>query len=1170
VAGTARGRGWAGALVGWALLAGCASGPGSVALDLPGGKTDIPEESTDPGDGGLDASRDATGRDDAGNPPADPSAADRETQAGGPDLEEDLATQGPDAGLPPLVLGSVEPAEGATDAPTTVTLRGGGFRQGMEVFFGAREGRDLFVLSERTANVTAPPGEPGAVDVRVERGDGASAVLAGGFRYRGRLDIAGLEPDRGAAEGGTPVVIRGAGLSEPVEVLFGGRRVPEQQPVDDRTLLVVTPPGEPGPAGVTILRGAEKVRLVDAFRYEVKEAWPGHPSFRVEALEPDHGPWEGGTTVLLRGAGFRPGAAVRIGALPARQVEVLGEDRIRAVTAPGSPGPADVTVRQGYAAAVLEGGFRYDWSGGPALWEVDPDSGSWAGGARVRIHGANLEGTRRVFFGNAEASGLRVIHSGLLEVWAPRAGETGSVPLMVIGEDGGALGPATFLYFDPRLAGGGVWGGPIRGDLNVTVLNGSNGARLPGALALLGPDGQGAGVTDDRGQVTLSFPDLRGPQVLTVAKEGFTAATYAGFDGRNATLYISPVGSPETGDPPPSSGGSGTDCIVEGRIRDYGKYLVKPSWLTTTPFVRCEVSGTSQYGGGPDPGPRSIPDSRGFFRVTGRAGTFALWCRLMAPDPVAGGVLTLRDGLVRRLSCGPSGRVEGITVTLDRETDAEFVLATGALPEAPYGSNPPYVIASYELGEDGWLPMLNVQQRQGDRIRFPWQPRTFEGDDLGLGYAFYVTTSAAPAPGASSNGMPYSVALAQRVAPFVPPSPDAGGVALAESPNGGLWTVSAPLVEITSMAPLPGGRAIATDASGGTWEFDGTGFQGGPLRTDRPLYGVHAASDGDLWFVGARGTVLRLRPDGVREIPVPLPVDLLAVAGESGDRVSVGGASSLWSWDGAAWVGEPLPAGVRGIRALRRFPGGEILGVGEGGTVFRGLSGRGFEVVQPVQDSLRGLDCLDREECLAVGDRGVVLRIGPDDVTILRVPGEPGLAGVVALGPERAWLFGSEGRSWLWDGRSFSGIPAPRTDLDLRAGVTTGGRVVLAGRRFHRLPGFLGYPWIDEPASGAYWEGRRLAWGALGGDGGASYVQALISGTSGWTAWTVLAEGSWTEVGLPDLQAWLGEPVLPAGTLRLNLTAVRAPGFRMGAFGSQDMGWDRRESFSVNLAVFQR
>lgn len=1167
-------RAWMGALAGMVVLAGCGlEVPG--ARDLAPSETDARDAWTDPGASRPDLSgetapqddQEAVGRDaaDSAAVPEDPGAEDRDAAG-----DENLS--GEDGPAVPLVLLSVDPSEGPSDAATTVTLRGGGFREGMEVFFGARAGRDLFVLSDRTANVTAPPGEAGTVDVRVVRGDRASAVLAAGFRYRGRLDVTGVEPDRGPAEGGTPVVIRGTGLSEPVEVLFGGRRVPEQQSVDDRTLLVVTPPGDPGPAVVTVVRGQDKVRRVDAFRYEEKEAWPGHPSFRVEAIEPDHGSWEGGTEVLVRGAGFRPGAAVRIGALPARSVEVLGEDRIRAVTGPGSPGPADVAVRQGYAAAVLPDGYRYDWPGGPALWDVDPDTGSWAGGARVRIHGANLEGAARVYFGNAEASGLRVVHSGLLEVRAPRAAETGSVPLMVIGKGGGALGPASFLYFDPRLAGGGVWGGPIRGDLNVTVLNGATGARLPGALAILGADGPGAGITDDRGQVTLSFPDLRGPQVLTVAKAGFSAATYAGFDGRNATLYVSPVGSPESGDPPPSTGGGGTDCVVEGRIRDYGKYLVKPSWLTTTPFVRCEASGTSQYGGGPDPGPRAVPDARGFFTVIGRSGTFALWCRLLAPDPVAGGVLTIRDGLVRRLSCGPSGRVEGVVVTLDRETDGEFVLATGALPEAPFGSNPPYVIASYELGEDGWLPMLNVQQRQGDRIRFPWQPRHFQGDYGGLGYAFYVTTSAAAAPGTSSNGMPYSVALARRVDPFAPPSPGAGGVALAEDSGGGLAAVTAPLAEITAMAPLSDGRAVATDASGGTWEFDGTAFQGGPLRVDRPLYGVHAASDGDIWFVGAGGTVRRLRADGVRDLPVPLAVDLVAVAGESGDRVSVGGGASLWSWDGAAWVGEPLPAAVRGIRAIRRFPGGEILGVGDGGIVFRGVSGRGFEVDQPVTDTLRGLDCLDRDMCMAAGDRGVLLRVGPEDVTILRAPGNPDLAGIVVVGPDRAWLFGAGGRVLTWDGHSFWEVFAPRSDVDLRAGVTAGGRVLLAGRRFHRLPGFLGYPWIVDPAAGAFWDGRRLAWEPLAAPagGGPSYLQALVSGSSGWTAWSVIADGGIREVGLPDLEAWVGEPVLPGGSLRVNLTAVRSPGFRMGAFGSQDLAWDRRESFSVNLAGFLR
>ncbi len=1138
------------AVLGGVLVA-CAGSPGGVAdttLDPAGESIDLPKAEldwpvADAGDPGPQSPADPGGdRVDASDLPT------AVTDAAGLEIVIDAASG--------LTVATVEPAEGPAGQSTSVTVRGTGFVDGMEVFFGTRKGQVPFVLTPKIVNVTVPPGDAGVVDVRVVLPDGTAAVLPRGFLYLGSLTLTGVDPATGPSGGGTPVTIRGAGFLDGPIFLFGGREAPVVRVVDDGTALVVTPPGLPGPVPLVALLGNGSARLEDGFTFLPEPTLPSGDGLAVTSCSPSSGPPEGGTPLTIVGQGFRPGASVRVGALPALDVTVVSDSMITARTSPGSPGPARILVLQGSGGVWLDGAFEYASPGGPAILAVDPDEGAWAGGTLVRVEGRNLAGVRKVFIGGGEATDVRVVSSVRVELRTPHASESGPVPVMVVG-DGADLG-ATYTYFDPYLPGGGTWGGPARDSLNVTVTDGSTGKRLEDAYVIVGddPHTRFQGRTDGRGQITLSDAGLRGPLVVTAGKEAYTASTIAGFDARNVTLSISPAASPESPGTPPGTVGGKSICTVRGRVKDYGKYLVKPSWVEGTPYVQCGTSSPSLFGGAMDPGPGSFPDAEGRFEILARPGIFGVQCQMMVADPSKGWAVPLRMGLVRRVSCKGGDVVEGITVSLDVETDAELWVATSTPPAYSQGAGSPVFMGGWELGEDGWLSLFQRYVRKATRTLFVSQPRSFDPPLDGPGYSFYVTSSAA-----TPNGIPYSSVLAMGV-PAVGPWP-----VLLEDGQGFEALPTGLRRQITAMIPVEGGHALAADAGGGTWEFDGTAFQVGPYRTSRALYGLSGGSPSDFWVVGARGLARHIVNGQATDVPAPVTSDFLGVSSDGAGGVSVAAGPLLLRLSGDHLVQEALPTGSD-ARAVIRFPTGEVVAAGAGGAILTGRSGDVFGVVRPIARDLRAIAGTDRDEVWIVGDGGAVIRVGRDDVTAVIAPGEPDLAGVVVLGPSNILAFGPGGTILHYDGTHFTDRSRPDLDVDLMAGASAGGRVVLAGRHYAEVPRFLPFPEVLSPADGSAWDGRDMSWFLGGVHPDPSFAQAIFSNANGSAFWIVMAGGDVRQVSLPDLAHALGKGPLPAGTRRMNLTVVRTPGFDINGYGYQALDFYDREAFSVALTVF--
>jgi hypothetical protein len=152
----------------------------------------------------------------------------------------------------------------------------------------------------------------------------------------------------------------------------------------------------------------------------------------VKAIAPTSGLSTGGTEVRVTGSGFEPGASLLIDGIPAANVTVLNDTTITATTA-GSANlyPVDVeVVNPGSEPVLLDNAFVYVAPPVERITELNPRTGSTAGGEAVIIKGVDFaEGIVVSFFGRPAAE-VEVIDSSTLRVITP-AGASGRVNVNV-------------------------------------------------------------------------------------------------------------------------------------------------------------------------------------------------------------------------------------------------------------------------------------------------------------------------------------------------------------------------------------------------------------------------------------------------------------------------------------------------------------------------------------------------------------------------------------------------------------------------------------------------------------------------------------------------------------------------------------------------------------------
>ncbi len=81
------------------------------------------------------------------------------------------------------VISSISPSQGSVSGGETVEVRGGNFKQDVEVYFGGEKSSKVEFIDDTYLKVKVPAHQSGAVNVWVKNPDGEGSVFAQGYRY---------------------------------------------------------------------------------------------------------------------------------------------------------------------------------------------------------------------------------------------------------------------------------------------------------------------------------------------------------------------------------------------------------------------------------------------------------------------------------------------------------------------------------------------------------------------------------------------------------------------------------------------------------------------------------------------------------------------------------------------------------------------------------------------------------------------------------------------------------------------------------------------------------------------------------------------------------------------------------------------------------------------------
>ena len=493
-------------------------------------------------------------------------------------------------------------------------------------------------------------------------------------------------------------------------------------------------------------------------------------ALRVSAVEPEHGSFAGGDEVLIRGRGLSvegdelPVITFGGRAVQAADIELVDDRRVRVLVPAGDVGPADVeVVMPDGSSAVLPDGYNYDAFG------VDPTRGATAGGYRAKLIGSattTFSADDRVYFGILECDEVVLESPSILSCVVP-AGTPGTVDVRLLrgdasGEEEGAGDEVEvvvsdgFEYFDSADPfDGGLGGGAISGQINVTVLDDSTGEPVPGALAIVGtdPSTELRGLTNASGQTTLSADGLAGPVTLTIAAECYAKTSFVAFDARDVTAFLTYVCPP-----PPSEGslvgGVGREgSFVSGELVFDGPNEFGPNPWDIVPrarngWVRVAYVAVAQPCAGDscrNPSAaigglaRVLETPLGLlgypYRVFMRPGSYAVYALAGLERESGGDFRPYVMGVARGILVGPGEELTDRNIAMDIPLDHELQIRPVNLPDGvATGPDRFNASATIDLGGEGIIERridgdaidVTSERLRGQPLRFFAMP-AFEG-----------------------------------------------------------------------------------------------------------------------------------------------------------------------------------------------------------------------------------------------------------------------------------------------------------------------------------------------------------------------------------------------------------------------------------------------------------
>jgi hypothetical protein len=168
-----------------------------------------------------------------------------------------------------LKITGAEPYDLLAGEAAMVDIRGGGFIEGLKVWFGDAESAQVLVISDRRIVALTPRViSSGTKDLKVANPDGKSAVLSSALFFKSRLSVAEVQPPSILENAGDlEVRIKGEGFMKGARVLFGDAESGSVLVKDESYIAASVPALSPGTMDLKVINpdGASSV-LYDGFQ----------------------------------------------------------------------------------------------------------------------------------------------------------------------------------------------------------------------------------------------------------------------------------------------------------------------------------------------------------------------------------------------------------------------------------------------------------------------------------------------------------------------------------------------------------------------------------------------------------------------------------------------------------------------------------------------------------------------------------------------------------------------------------------------------------------------------------------------------------------------------------------------------------------------------------------
>lgn len=546
------------------------------------------------------------------------------------------------------------------------------------------------------------------------------------------------------------------------------------------------------------------------------------PPFAVTGLQPSHGPWTGGTRTTIAGRGFSSNLQVWIGGslLPSADVFASDPTKIAVNTPQGTPGPADVRVRnvQTGQDATLPAGFSYD------AFAVTPGTGATTGGTRIALQGSGTSWskTSEVTVNGKPCTGLAFTDATHLSCLTP-PNPAGTQSVLVTNADGSSdLAQDAFTYSNsPDGYRGGLYGGALSGTLTVIALDSWVGTPVAG-VAIAGSSLSTAvtGSFDSTGTATLHDPRLTGKVTVTVAAKCHQPWTYVDVPVDTVTIYLDPVLdlSCAEGDPPstgnwyPSDDGEiDGELVWTGGVEFqkglWGNIPMPTGSQKQTAYVWTTTGDPRGSFNLPDPKTATTPMSPGqlgyqYTRGGVQPGNVTVYALAGLEDDGASPPTfePFAMGVVKGVPVTPGGQTTGVDIPMTTLLDRTMTTVPSPPPSTPRGPDRLFSTLSIGLGPSGYavLPQgsrTTLLPVSGD-VSFVGVP-ALEGALVGGSYA--LTASAVTG---SQRSDPSSVVAAIQTTDANDPLAIGGflSVPTLVQPGAGAW--GGTHVELSASGPI--------------------------------------------------------------------------------------------------------------------------------------------------------------------------------------------------------------------------------------------------------------------------------------------------------------------------------------------------------------------------------